>query len=294
MKISLMLVVTIAILSGCGNIGNSGTSAGLSNDTTIRSREHYAVYTTLKTSFYPLTSKDSIRNFRKYFTPQQQEVIMAINRIDADNIIKLDTIILPRDITGNVNQYSPFPQELPFLKDIEKMVFFSYPAQYFAAYYYGRLVISGPTNMGRQKDPTPIGLFYANWKAEETTSTVNDEWDLKWNFNIENKEGIGWHQYSLPGYPASHSCLRLLESDAKYLYHWADEWVIKGTDNILAQGTPVLVFGTYPFTGAKPWLQLLKNSSAMNITTEQLEQESSRFLNDIRMQQRKRDQLKGK
>jgi hypothetical protein len=31
--------------------------------------------------------------------------------------------------------------------------------------------------------------------------------DLRWNFNIENKLGVGWH--SLPGYPASHSCLRL-------------------------------------------------------------------------------------
>jgi hypothetical protein len=44
--------------------------------------------------------------------------------------------------------------------------------------------------------------------------------DLRWNFNIENKLGVGWH--SLPGYPASHSCLRL--EDAKLLYEWADEW----------------------------------------------------------------------
>jgi hypothetical protein len=29
--------------------------------------------------------------------------------------------------------------------------------------------------------------FFTNWKAEETTSTFDDEWDLRWNFNIENK-----------------------------------------------------------------------------------------------------------
>jgi hypothetical protein len=50
--------------------------------------------------------------------------------------------------------------------------------------------------MGSEKHKTPTGLF-SNWKAEETTS--DDEWDLRWNFNIENKLGVGWHQYSLQG-----------------------------------------------------------------------------------------------
>jgi hypothetical protein len=56
---------------------------------------------------------------------------------------------------------------------------------------------------------------------QKTTSTF-DEWDLRWNFNIENKLGVGWHQYSLGIQP--HSCLRLQEKDAKLLYEWADEW----------------------------------------------------------------------
>jgi hypothetical protein len=54
--------------------------------------------------------------------------------------------------------------------------------------------------MGREKDQTPTGLFFTNWKAEETTSTFNDEW-VKMNYNIIN--WVGFHQYSLPGYPAS-------------------------------------------------------------------------------------------
>jgi hypothetical protein len=45
-------------------------------------------------------------------------------------------------------------------------------------------------------------VFFFELEAEETTSTFDDEWDLRWNFNIENKLGVGWHQYSLPGYPA--------------------------------------------------------------------------------------------
>jgi hypothetical protein len=70
------------------------------------------------------------------------------------------------------------------------------------------LKYAGPTKWG-EKHKTPTGLF-SNWKAEETTSTF-DEWDLRWNFNIENKLGVGWHQYSLQGYPASF----LLETSGK-------------------------------------------------------------------------------
>ncbi len=85
--------------------------------------------------------------------------------------------------------YMPFPLDVPFLKDVRKIIFFSYPSQSFGAYEYGNLVYAGPTNMGRKKDPTPEGFYHANWKAEKTTSTFDDEWELKWNFNVENKEG---------------------------------------------------------------------------------------------------------
>ena len=143
--------------------------------------------------------------------------------------------------------------------------------------------------MGRKKDPTPTGLFYTNWKAEKTTSTFNDEWDLKWNFNIENKEGVGWHQYALPGYPASHSCLRLLEEDAKYLYTWADQWKVEGTDKIITYGTPVVVFGSYNFDGPKPWLQLAGNPHALDISSATLQQLVEPHLNDIMLKQQQRD-----
>jgi hypothetical protein len=62
-----------------------------------------------------------------------------------------------------------------------------------------------------EKHKTPTGLF-TNWKAEETTSTFDDEWDLRWNFNIENKLGVGWHRVS------SLSLLETSGKDAKLLY----------------------------------------------------------------------------
>ena len=243
-------------------------------------------------NFTSLISKDSIKKLIKNTDSNNLKVIAAINRTDVKFLNKFDSIIIPSDFSQPIKQYFPFPLEASFLKDIKKIIFFSYPTQSFAAYENGLLVYTGPTSMGRKADMTPTGLFYTNWKAEQTTSTFNDEWDLKWNFNIENKLGIGFHQYEMPGYPASHSCLRLSEKDAKYLYEWADQWTIKGTDNILAQGTPVVVFGSYPFGNSKPWLSLAQNNKALDISETDLENTAKQFLPNIMQKQAQRDSIK--
>ena len=217
------------------------------------------------------------------------QIILAINRADKAAFAKMDTVIIPTDMTGDIAYYLPFPLNVPYLADINKIIFFSYPTQTFGTYENGILMYTGPTNMGRKTDPTPTGLFYTNWKAEETTSTFNDEWELKWNFNIENKLGVGWHQYSLPGYPASHSCLRLQEKDAKHLYEWAEQWILDGKEIVLANGTPVIVFGNYNFDAPKPWLQLISNPHALDITEAEIQKQTTPYLTAILAEQQKRE-----
>ena len=224
----------------------------------------------------------------------QIRIVLAVNRTDKKNIAKMDSIIIPSDLTGDLEFYLPFPLEVPYLKDINKIIFFSYPTQTFATYENGILIYTGPTNMGRKKDPTPTGLFFTNWKAEKTTSTFNDEWDLRWNFNIANKLGVGWHQYELPGYPASHSCLRLQEKDAKYLYTWADQWILKDDENVLVKGTPVIVFGKYDFDAPKPWLQLVQNPKVLNISASEIEKITKPYFNGILSEQKKREKQPSK
>jgi hypothetical protein len=209
------------------------------------------------------------------------DIVYAVNRTDKANFKKLDTIVVPTDFSGDLVYYMPFPLEVSALEEVSKIIIFSYPTQTFAAYENGNLVYTGPTNMGRKADQTPTGLFFTNWKAEETTSTFNDEWELKWNFNIENKLGVGFHQYELPGYPASHSCLRLLEKDAKYLYKFADEWILKDKETVKVKGTPVVVFGDYPFDGPKPWLQLASDPKALAISESEIETITKPFLKEI-------------
>lgn len=218
----------------------------------------------------------------------QQKIVFAVNRTDSSNFSQMDSIVIPDDLTRDIVNYLPFPLNVPYLRDINKIIFFSYPAQTFATYEKGILQYTGPTNMGSKKNLTPTGLFNTNWKAKVTISTINDEWILHWNFNILSMEGVGWHQYSLPGYPASHSCLRLQENDAHYLYTWADQWILSKKDSFLIKGTPIIIFGSYDFKVAKPWLKLITNPHAFDITIEELQKETTPYLKSILAEQKKR------
>lgn len=212
---------------------------------------------------------------------QKMNLVLAANRTDAKNIATMDSIIVPKDFSGDIAYYLPFPLEVKALQNVNKILFFSYPSQTFATYEKGELIHTGPTNMGSKKHKTPTGLYFSNWKAEETISTFDDEWKLKWNFNVENLEGIGWHEYALPGYPASHSCMRLREKDAKMLYEWADQWVLEDKETVKVKGTPTVVFGSYDFDAAKPWLKLIDNPKALTITVAELEKTVAPFLTEI-------------
>jgi lipoprotein-anchoring transpeptidase ErfK/SrfK len=242
-----------------------------------------------KTFTYQIANAKQWLLSNKTDSSNQFKIALAVNRTDNANFAKMDSVIIPTDMTGDLAYYLPFPLSVPYLADIDKIIFFSYPTQTFGAYENGTLVYTGPTNMGRKADPTPTGLFFSNWKAEKTISTVNDEWELLWNFNIANKEGVGWHQYALPGYPASHSCLRLQEKDARYLYTWADQWILGDKETVLANGTPTIVFGSYNFDGPKPWLQLITNIHALDINAEEIEKQTTPFLEKILAQQTKRE-----
>ena len=90
-------------------------------------------------------------------------IVLAANRIDKANLAKIDSVIIPQDLTGDIAYYLPFPLNVPYLKDVTKIIFFSYPTQTFATYENGELIHTGPTNMGKKKNSTPIGLLLFNF-----------------------------------------------------------------------------------------------------------------------------------
>lgn len=222
--------------------------------------------------FHFIYSSDSIfKKAKKHFSDDELSTILALNRIDINRMYRVKKLIIPDSIYTNFMDYSPFPSVIAELVEIKKLIVISYPIQAFALYESGRLIVWGPTSMGKKSTPTPIGLFHTNWKAKKTISTVNEEWILNWYFNIVNLDGISMHEYELPGYPASHSCIRLREQDAKFIYDWADQWIIENNGRtIIANGTPVIIYGNYDFDNHPPWYKLENNPNANKITADSL------------------------
>jgi hypothetical protein len=79
--------------------------------------------------------------------------------------------------------------------------------------------------------------------------------------------------------------LRLQETDAHYLYNWADEWVLADEENVKVKGTPVIVFGSYDFEAPKPWLVLIANPKALNISADEVEEITKPFISGILSEQ---------
>lgn len=237
-------------------------------------------------SYWPIKASDSLTKlFYKTFSKEQQYTIAALNRIDTDHIKGRDTLVVPNEFKATFMDYTPFPKTLSNITEIPKLIIFSYPIQAYGVYEKGNLVKWGPTNMGKKTAQTPRGLFFANWKGRKVKSTVDDEWILNWNFNIHNTDGVGWHQYALPGYPASHSCLRLLDADAQWLYNWAEQWVLENKSKVKVKGTPVIVFGDYKFGVKGVWHQLVANPNITDISKSTLEEIVEPYLAEIMNQQ---------
>ncbi len=243
--------------------------------------------------FFPWVYKntDSVsQKNKKEFTGKALYTILALNRLDRANIGVADTLVVPAKIEDDFLIYSPFPGHVTSLENVKKFVFFSYPIQAFGVYENGNLIKWGPTSMGKKATPTKKGLMFANWKKEVAISTVSDEWKLRWNVNVANFDGIGWHQYAMPGYPASHSCLRMLEEDAKWMYTWVDTWVLKkGGATTRAKGTPLIVYGDYPWGKRRPWKKLLDSPEANNMTEDEMNKIIEPQLAEIMKEQENRD-----
>jgi hypothetical protein len=195
--------------------------------------------------------------------------VLKINRIDAGHA-RGRQLLVP-DSIGQELSYRPFPDSIPGLTGIPKFVLVSRRVQAFGAYEDGRLVRWGPTSTGKEATPTDSGLFFTNWKSKRAISTDDPSWILDWYVNFIALKGVAFHEYELPGRPASHGCVRLLEVDARWVFQWADQWVPGRGRMVKEYGTPVLVMGEYDYTAPAPWTRLAENPDADRVTTDEVE-----------------------
>lgn len=206
------------------------------------------------------------------YNEQQQRMLLAINRVEAVRVGPGSKLIVPDTLVENFNLYAPFPAELEILEPIPQTVLISRRVQAFALYECGRLIRWGPVSTGKQATPTPAGLNYGNYKAKRKISTVNQSWIMPYYFNFMNFEGVGVHQYLLPGFPASHACVRLDMADAVFIYDWAQQWELDAAGKkVIKNGTPFMVFGDYNFEAEVPWFKLAEDPASNDLTQEELD-----------------------
>jgi hypothetical protein len=86
----------------------------------------------------------------------------------------------------------------------------------------------------------------------------------------------------LPGYPASHGCIRLLERDARWLYEWGEPWVLDASrTRALARGTPVFILGRYDFAAAPPWRSVTWLSTTVELPPAPVEMTDATSLGEL-------------
>jgi hypothetical protein len=182
-------------------------------------------------------------DLRVRFTPAQLAILEKLNRADVVHLGRLEQLVVPMVWTKEL-RYAPFDLRYSAAPQLPKLLVVDQRSQAFAAYETGRLVRWGPVSTGQRASPTPSGFFHLNWRSFGRRSTVNPKWFMKWYFNFDNAGGHALHSYALPGRPASHGCIRLLERDAIWIYDWGEG------------GTPLLVVGRYDFIRLPPWRSL--------------------------------------
>jgi hypothetical protein len=197
------------------------------------------------------------RNLPSRYTPGQIALLEKLNRADAQSLARLKVLVIPDRWDLDELTYGPLPPRYPSVERHPKFLVVHLPGQVFGGYEFGRLVRWGPVSSGSPDYPTQPGLFHLNWKSAGRRSTIDPDWYMRWYYNFANSEGQAFHEYSLPGLPASHSCIRLLTRDARWLYSWGDSWELGARPwEVLRPGTPVLILGQYPFGEPPPWRSL--------------------------------------
>lgn len=273
---SLLLALLFSFLS-CKEEPENGNKTALSKETsaviekdTVK-KEEKELRRLVTYHLDSLVSREAVDSFKTRYNKEQQSIIYALNRMDPRHLKAGDKLIIPDSITTDLLAYAPFPEQLDVLANMPKAVLISRRVQGVGLYKNGELIKWGPASTGKESTQTPAGLFYGNYKAKRKISTIDKDWIMPYYFNFMNFEGIGTHEYTLPGYPASHGCVRLRNEEAVYIYNWANQWELNSNQQIVLQhGTPFLVFGDYDFKNPAPWLDQARDPRANFLTSEEM------------------------
>jgi hypothetical protein len=206
------------------------------------------------------------------FNVRQRQLLSKLNHADMPHLPRLARLVVPDRWDLDDLDYSPAPKAIPLFMNTAKALLVDLAGQIFGAYESGALVRWGPVSSGDQHHQTPAGVYHLNWQSPLRISSENPSWVLRWYFNFSSGRGLALHQYTLPGRPASHGCVRLLPVDAEWLYRWGQGWLLDpDTRDVVRAGTLVVLVGTYNFTASQPWLKPKWWAEAIPVHLERLE-----------------------
>src|SRR5215510_47516 len=126
--------------------------------------------------------------------------------------------------------------------------------QRISLYENGTLIARSSVSTGVEGHPTPLGVFSVLSKEKWHRSNIYSAAPMPYMQRF-TWSGIALHAGVLPGYPASHGCIRVTDSFATQLFHLTK----RGTRVIIARGD------VRPFEIANPHLFVSKNSPGSQV-----------------------------
>ena len=113
-KASLMVIASI-VLFACNNNKEEKKEVVIKPQPVIEKKKP-------KDLSYTLVSGKAWKAAHKKSDSIYIKSILAINRTDRANIGAIDSILIPSDSTADLQYYLPFPDEVPYLKDVKKNI----------------------------------------------------------------------------------------------------------------------------------------------------------------------------
>jgi hypothetical protein len=223
-------------------------------DTFPKINYHLINFTSNSRKKHFLDSLSNVPNF-------SQHILMTLNRKDWNYILSSKEILVPEKFVNDIRAYSFFPLLYPGARHLKKLIIMSAHYQGVAFYEYGVLIRFAAVNSGKEKTQTYPGRYALTFKQLERHSSIDSNWVMKYYFNFHPEAGMAFHQFTMPGYPASHSCSRMFEEDAIWLYSWGERAKLDSSKHrIPLSGTPVIILDHYPFgIEYRPWMQFKSN-----------------------------------
>lgn len=275
--IVLLSIISIMAISGCSSDAKTDpekTEVILNQDSIdeVNSRVIPPIDTFPEIKYNLITFTGNSHRSRFFDSLRQvpefnEYALMMLNRKEYRFVRNSDQVLVPEVFYKDSRAYSIFPPYYEGAKDIHKLIIISAHYQQLAAYEWGVLVKSHPVNSGKEKTPSYPGRYALTFRQLERKSSIDSTWIMKYYFNFHPEAGMALHQFVMPGYPASHSCMRQFLEDAMWVYKWGKgEKLDTNKKRIPLSGTPVIILDHYPFgIEYRPWMNITGNR-AVNLS----------------------------